>query len=79
MIYDEVYISFKLSREANQLLSESADRSGRTKKVEAKLRLESNLQRVDSISHMGSFILRAENEDKATRGFKDVGCIKQGG
>ena len=50
--YPKVYISFQLSEEANQLLTESCMRSGRKKIPEANLRLEDHLRRFRSISEL---------------------------
>jgi hypothetical protein len=50
--YPKVYISFQLSEEANQLLTESCKRSGRKKIPEAALRLEDHLRRFRSISEL---------------------------
>lgn len=58
--YREVYISFKLSRVANSLLSEAAKRSGRNKSQEAKLRLESHLQHFILISDANNFLAPVE-------------------
>lgn len=54
-IYRPVYISLKLSSEANEALSESAKRTGRTKKTEARLRLESHLRHFESILDLDNF------------------------
>ncbi|HDV5785719.1 TPA: TraY domain-containing protein [Legionella pneumophila] len=50
--YQKVFISFQLSEEANQLLTESCERSGRRKIPEAALRLEDHLKRFRSISEL---------------------------
>ncbi len=57
-IYEPVYISFKLSAEANKILSESAKQAGRTKKTEARLRLESHLRHFESILNIDNFLER---------------------
>lgn len=57
-IYKPVYISIKLSAEANQALSEAAMRTGRTKKTEARLRLESHLRHIESILDLDNFFKR---------------------
>ncbi|HBI2968743.1 TPA: TraY domain-containing protein [Legionella pneumophila] len=56
--YRPVYISLKLSSEANEALSESAKRTGRTKKTEARLRLESHLRHFESILDLDNFLKR---------------------
>ncbi|HCE6135910.1 TPA: TraY domain-containing protein [Legionella pneumophila] len=50
--YPKVFISFQLSEEANKLLTESCERSGRKKIPEAALRLEDHLKRFRSISEL---------------------------
>jgi hypothetical protein len=50
--YKKVYVTLNLSERHNQLLTESAKRSGRKKVQEAKLRLEDHLQRFRSISEL---------------------------
>lgn len=50
--YSKVFISFQLSEEANKLLTESCERSGRKKIPEAALRLEDHLKRFRSISEL---------------------------
>ena len=60
--YSEVYISFRLSSEANKALSEAAVRSGRKKKQEAKLRLESHLRNFPLISDLNNYISQVEYE-----------------
>lgn len=57
-IYRPVYISLKISSEANEALSESAKRTGRTKKTEARLRLESHLRHFESILDLDKFLKR---------------------
>ena len=70
--YGEVYISFKISAEANKFLTESAEKSGRSKKKEASLRLESNLALIEAISTMENFTVRPNKN----RSCKDVSCIE---
>lgn len=50
--YRKVFISFQLSEEANKLLTEACERSGRKKIPEAALRLEDHLKRFRSISEL---------------------------
>lgn len=54
--YESVFISFQLSARGNKLITESATRSGRTKKKEALLRLEDHLRRYRSISEISKAI-----------------------
>ncbi|HAU1718453.1 TPA: TraY domain-containing protein [Legionella pneumophila] len=54
--YPKVFISFQLSEEANKLLTESCERSGRKKIPEAALRLEDHLKRFRSISELNQTI-----------------------
>jgi hypothetical protein len=54
-IYRPVYVSIKLSSEGNEALSESAKRTGRTKKTEARLRLESHLRHFESILDLDNY------------------------
>ena len=54
--YRKVYISFQISEEANRLLTESCERSGRKKIPEAALRLEDHLMRFRSISELNRAI-----------------------
>lgn len=74
-VYKDVYISFKISATANQLLSELAEKSGRSKKKEAKFRLESNLilEKTQTISTRDSFSLVSFNNNRSC---KDVGFVK---
>jgi hypothetical protein len=57
--YPEVYISFRLSPKANEFLTEAANRAGRSKKIEAKMRLESHLRYFESILNLDSFTKKA--------------------
>ena len=50
--YKPVYISAHITSRANQLLSEAASRSGRTKTQEAKLRLHDHLEKYYCISEL---------------------------
>lgn len=61
--FKKVYISFQLSSEANQLLTEAAGRSNRKKVQEAKLRLEDHVRRFRSISEI-DFVIPVEGEVK---------------
>lgn len=47
-------IAFQMSKEANDFLNQACERSGRTKKSEAKMRLEDHLQRFVSITEIGN-------------------------
>lgn len=51
--FQAVSLSFILCAESNRLLTESAARSGRSKKTEAKLRLADHLSRYKCISEIG--------------------------
>lgn len=51
--YNRVHIGFSICPETNRLLTESAQRSNRTKKSEAELRLADHLRRFRSISEIG--------------------------
>ncbi len=55
-VYQDVYITFKLDAESNQLLSESAKRSNRKKIQEAILRLSHHLRSVRSISDIENVV-----------------------
>lgn len=50
--YEKVYITIRLTKDANQLLTESCARSKRKKIQEAALRLEDHLRRFRSISEL---------------------------
>ncbi|WP_131751122.1 MULTISPECIES: TraY domain-containing protein [Legionella] len=50
--FRKVYISFQLSAESNELLTDAAKRSNRKKVQEAKLRLDDHLKRFRSISEI---------------------------
>ena len=50
--YKAVLISFQLSAKANKYLSEATERSGRTKKQEARLRLHDHLEKYHCISEL---------------------------
>lgn len=50
--YKPVYVSVRITAEANELLSNAAKRSGRTKTQEAKLRLHDHLERYKCISEI---------------------------
>lgn len=52
--YKPVYVSVRITAEANELLSDAAKRSGRTKTQEAKLRLHDHLERYRSIAEVGA-------------------------
>lgn len=60
--YPKVYISFQLTEEANQLLTESCLRSGRKKIPEASMRLEDHLRRYRSISELNHTIPNSTEE-----------------
>ena len=49
----KVYITFQLSPEANALLNQASEQSGRAKTQEAKLRLEDHLENNRSIARIG--------------------------
>lgn len=53
--YEEgsVGIAFRISKEANEYLTLACERTGRTKKAEAKMRLEDHLKRFYSITEIG--------------------------
>lgn len=50
--FKPVYVSTHITSRANQLLSEAAQRSGRTKTQEAKLRLHDHLEKYLCISEL---------------------------
>jgi len=58
--FKKVYISFQLSAESNELLTEAAKRSNRKKVQEAKLRLDDHLKRFRSISEI-DFVIPTED------------------
>ncbi len=60
--FPAVSITHTLSPEMNRLLTESALRSERTKKAEARLRLADHLERFQSISEIG-FVMKSSNKD----------------
>ncbi|STX55700.1 conjugal transfer protein TraY [Legionella beliardensis] len=70
--YPKVYISFQLSEKANQLLTESCQRSGRKKIPEAALRLEDHLSQFRSISELKQTV-PYENSEKLEMEIQD-GC-----
>lgn len=53
-----VLISFEVGAKANRFLTEAADKSGRTKRQEAKLRLENHLMNYESIVDSNTAIKR---------------------
>ena len=59
--FKKVYISFQLSAESNELLTEAAKRSNRKKVQEAKLRLDDHLKRFRSISEI-DFVIPTEDK-----------------
>jgi hypothetical protein len=50
--YRDVLISFPVNSRGNKLLSQAAERAGRTKRQEAKLRLHDHLEKFQSISEV---------------------------
>ncbi len=54
--FPPVYITIRLSSEANKIISIAAERCGRNKIQEAKLRLEDHLIRFRSISELNHAI-----------------------
>tara|TARA_B110000879_G_scaffold75242_1_gene104980 strand:- start:841 stop:1041 length:201 start_codon:yes stop_codon:yes gene_type:complete len=50
--YNSVQISMQITADANKLLTQAAQRSGRSKTQEAKLRLHDHLEKYQSISEM---------------------------
>lgn len=58
--FKKVYISFQLSAESNELLTEAAKRSNRKKIQEAKLRFDNHLKRFRSISEI-DFVIPTED------------------
>ena len=51
-LYRGVLISFPVNARGNKLLSQAAERAGRTKRQEAKLRLHDHLEKFQSISEI---------------------------
>ena len=60
-IYRDVLISFPVKAHSNRLLSQAAERAGRTKRQEAKLRLHDHLEKFQSISEMHSTVDRVKD------------------
>ncbi len=60
--YEAVYITIKISSEANKILTQAAEKSGRTKKAELRLRVDSNLKYIESIVDIDTFRTRACNK-----------------
>ena len=54
--YKKVYITIRLSKDANRLLSESCSRSNRKKIQEATLRLENHLNQFRSVSEINQAV-----------------------
>ncbi len=66
--YGPVFITIKISSEANQLLIQAAEKSGRTKKAELRLRVDSNLKYIESIVDIDTFRTRACNKHSEISG-----------
>lgn len=60
--YGPVFITIKISSEVNKLLTQAAEKSGRTKKAELRLRVDSNLKYIESIIDADTFRTRACNK-----------------
>ena len=57
--YRDVLISFPVNARGNKLLSQAAERAGRTKRQEAKLRLHDHLEKFQSISEINKAVERS--------------------
>lgn len=60
--YGSVFITIKISSDANKILTQAAEKSGRTKKAELRLRVESNLKYIESITDINTFRKRVCNK-----------------
>jgi len=59
--FKAVHIQAFISSRVNKLLTEAAERSGRTKRQEARLRLGDHLEKFQSISEMHSTVDRVKD------------------
>ena len=66
--YGSVFITIKISSESNQLLTQAAEKSGRTKKAELRLRVDSNLKYIESIVDIDTFWARSCNKHSKISG-----------
>ena len=60
--YAPVFITIKLSSKANKFLTQAAEKSGRTKKAELRLRVDSNLKHIESIIDVDTFRTRFQHK-----------------